>query len=523
MFKSHPKGLIPAALANMGERFGYYIMNAVLLLFLVSKFGLPDATAGVIYSVFYCGIYILSLVGGLIADKTQNYNKTIQWGLIIMAIGYVALSIPVFSTADGSGSWWAILVFTCLSLLLIAFGNGLFKGNLQAIVGKMYDELEAEAAKQSPEALEQAKEKRDSGFQIFYVFINIGGLIAPFVAPLLRQWWLKSHHLVYNADMPALCHQYLTDGEATRKFTETLQQAVGTGYQFIDNASFCANYITVFNQGIHFSFIASVAAMLISLIIFLRSKHIFPQPAKKDKQTVVEYTAAEKQAMATEIRRRLYALFAVLGIAIFFWFSFHQNGQSLSVFARDFVVTDSIAPEIWQALNPFFVIVLTPIIMWLFGALAKKGKAISTPRKIAIGMGIAGCAYLFLMIFSAVNHYPSGTEFRSLDADAMAAQGLAKAGPWVLVVTYFFLTVAELFISPLGLSFVSKVAPRNMVGLCQGLWLGATALGNLMIWVGPVMYNAWPIQYCWAVFLGVCVLSMGIMLGMVRWLEKVAV
>lgn len=523
MFKSHPKGLIPAALANMGERFGYYIMNAVLLLFLVSKFGLPDATAGVIYSVFYCGIYILSLVGGLIADKTQNYNKTIQWGLIIMAIGYVALSIPVFSTADGSGSWWAILVFTCLSLLLIAFGNGLFKGNLQAIVGKMYDELEAEAARQSPEALEQAKEKRDSGFQIFYVFINIGGLIAPFVAPLLRQWWLKSHHLVYNADMPALCHQYLTDGEATRKFTETLQQAVGAGYQFIDNASFCADYITVFNQGIHFSFIASVAAMLISLIIFLRSKHIFPQPAKKDKQTVVEYTAAEKQAMATEIRRRLYALFAVLGIAIFFWFSFHQNGQSLSVFARDFVVTDSIAPEIWQALNPFFVIVLTPIIMWLFGALAKKGKAISTPRKIAIGMGIAGCAYLFLMIFSAVNHYPSGTEFRSLDTDAMTAQGLAKAGPWVLVVTYFFLTVAELFISPLGLSFVSKVAPRNMVGLCQGLWLGATALGNLMIWVGPVMYNAWPIQYCWAVFLGVCVLSMGIMLGMVRWLEKVAV
>ena len=145
MFKNHPKGLIPAALANMGERFGYYIMNAVLLLFLVSKFGLPDATAGAIYSVFYCGIYVLSLVGGLIADKTQNYNKTIQWGLIIMALGYVALSFPVFSEVDGDGKWWGILVFTCFALLLIAFGNGLFKGNLQAIVGKMYDELEAEA------------------------------------------------------------------------------------------------------------------------------------------------------------------------------------------------------------------------------------------------------------------------------------------------------------------------------------------------------------------------------------------
>ena len=109
-----------------------------------------------------------------------------------------------------------------------------------------------------------------------------------------------------------------------------------------------------------------------------------------------------------------------------------------------------------------------------------------------------------------------------MNASEMAEAGLAKAGPWVLVVTYFFLTVAELFISPLGLSFVSKVAPRHLVGLCQGLWLGATALGNLMIWVGPVMYNAWPIAYCWAVFLGVCVISMGIMLGMVKWLEKVA-
>lgn len=523
MFSKHPKGLIPAALANMGERFGYYIMNAVLLLFLVSKFGLSDATAGIIYSVFYFGIYVLSLVGGIIADRTQNYNKTIQWGLIIMALGYVMLSIPVFSNVHYSSEWWGLIVFTCFALVLIAFGNGLFKGNLQAIVGKMYDELEAEAAKEGEEALAIAKNKRDSGFQIFYVFINIGGLIAPFVAPLLRQWWLTKHHLVYNSEMASLCHDYLKDGVLTEKFTETMQQAIADGYPLADNlTSFCHDYITVFNQGIHYSFIASVAAMLISLIIFLCTKRIFPQPEKKQKAEVLTYTAEERQAMAQEIKQRMYALFAVLGIAIFFWFSFHQNGQSLSVFARDFVVTDSIAPEIWQALNPFFVIVLTPIVMWLFSTLAKKGKVISTPRKIAIGMAVAGCAYLFLMVYSAKAGYPSGTEFRAMNAAQLAEAGLVKAGPWVLVVTYFFLTVAELFISPLGLSFVSKVAPRHLVGLCQGLWLGATALGNLMIWLGPVMYNAWPIQYCWAVFLGVCLVSMGVMLGMVKWLEKVA-
>ena len=519
---NHPKGLIAAALSNMGERFGYYIMNAVLLLFLVSKFGLPDATAGVIYSVFYFGIYVLSLVGGIIADKTQNYNKTIQWGLIIMAIGYVVMAIPLFSkTADGaildSGTGWAtILTITCMALLFIAFGNGLFKGNLQAIVGKLYDEFEAEAAKKGEDALADAKKRRDSGFQIFYVFINIGGFFAPFIAPFLREWWLKAHHFVYNADMSGLCHQFLANGQETQKFTETMAAVLQPGYNFTDTAAFCSDYITVFNQGVHFSFIASVIAMAISLTIFLVNKYKFPQPAKKEQAQVIEYTAEEKMAMAKEIKQRLYALFAVLGIAFFFWFSFHQNGQSLSVFARDFVKTDAIAPEIWQALNPFFVIVLTPLMI-----LFNKRVTMSTPRKIALGMAIAGSAYLFLMIFSIVRNYPSGDEFRLLDAAQMAAAGLAKAAPWVLLVTYFLLTVAELFISPLGLSFVSKVAPRHMVGLCQGLWLGATAIGNLMIWLGPVMYNAWPIKYCWAVFAVVCFVSMAIMLGMVKWLERV--
>ena len=520
--KNHPKGLIAAALSNMGERFGYYIMNAVLLLFLVSKFGLPDGTAGVIYSVFYFGIYVLSLVGGIIADRTQNYNKTIQWGLIIMAIGYVAMAIPLFSkTADGaildSGAGWAtILTITCMALLFIAFGNGLFKGNLQAIVGKLYDEFEEEAAKKGPEALAEAKKRRDSGFQIFYVFINIGGFFAPFIAPFLREWWLKAHHLIYNADMSGLCHQFLATGQETQKFTETMAAVLQPGYNFTDTAAFCSDYITVFNQGVHFSFIASVIAMVISLVIFIVNKYKFPQPAKKEQAQVIEYTAEERQAMAKEIKQRLYALFAVLGIAIFFWFSFHQNGQSLSVFARDFVKTDAIAPEIWQALNPYFVIVLTPLMI-----IFNKKVTMSTPRKIALGMAIAGCAYLFLMIFSIIQNYPSGTEFRAMDLAQMAAAGLAKAAPWVLLVTYFFLTVAELFISPLGLSFVSKVAPRHMVGLCQGLWLGATAIGNLLIWLGPVMYNAWPIKYCWAVFAAVCFVSMAIMLGMVKWLERV--
>ena len=505
MFKNQPKGLIPAALSNMGERFGYYIMNAVLVLFLCSKFGLSGDESALIYSFFYAGIYILSLVGGVIADKTKNYKGTIINGLIIMTAGYVVLSIPILAT-PANKSW--LLALTCVALFLIAFGNGLFKGNLQAIVGQLYDNPRYSA-------------QRDSGFQIFYVFINIGGLVAPFVAPLLRSWWLNVHSMVYNADFPALCHQFLsaTDSMNAENMENLYAVATAAGHTAgADLQAFCSQYLEVFNTGIHYSFIASVAAMLISLSIFLITKKQLPTPASKTKAEAQTYTAEERVAMAKEIKQRMAALFAVLGIVIFFWLAVHQNGTSRSLFARDFVATDTIAPEIWQAVNPFFVIVLTPLVMWLFAALSRRGREISTPKKIAIGMGLAGLAYLFLCIYCYVQGYPSGDAFRSL---SVAAKETAKAGPWVLIALYFFLTVAELFISPLGLSFVSKVAPKHLQGLCQGLWLGATAIGNLFLWVGPLMYEKWPISYAWGVFFLACLVSMGVMFGMVKWLERV--
>lgn len=281
----------------------------------------------------------------------------------------------------------------------------------------------------------------------------------------------------------------------------------------------CQNYLNVFNTGVHYSFIASVAAMVISLVIFIAYKKIFPTPAKKQTAQVVEYTAEERLAMATEIKQRLLALFAVLVIAVFFWWSFHQNGTSMSLFARDFVNTSIFPPEIWQAVNPFFVCLLTFPIMWLFGT--AWGKKISTPRKIAVGMGIAAMAYLFMTCYCYNAGYPSAHDFTDAKVVDINTAASMKAGAWVLIVYYFFMTVAELFISPLGLSFVSKVAPKNLLGLCQGLWLGATAIGNGLLWIGPLMYDKFPIWICWSVFMTVCLISMGIMLGMVKWLEKV--
>ena len=519
--KEHPKGLIPAALSNMGERFGYYIMNAVLTLFICSKFGVPDKTAGIMFAVFYFLIYVLSLPGGIIADRTKNYKGTIITGLIVMAVGYCILSIPVFS---GHGFSW-VMVLTMLALIIIACGNGLFKGNLQAVVGQLYDDFEAEAAKQGPEALAKAKEKRDTGFQIFYVFINIGGVIAPFIAPIIRNWWLNAHNMVYNADLPKLCHDFVANSdtmkpEAVANLTELVAKQPELATQGVDMTQFCDSYITVFNTGVHFAFIASVAAMLISLTIFLCTKKGLPNPVKKassaTEEKAVTYTAEEKAAMAKEVKQRMAGLYAVLGVCVFFWFAFHQNGESLALFARDFIQNDAIPPEIMQCINPFFVIILTPIIMWLFAKLARSGKEVSTPKKIAFGMAIAACAYIFLVALSGVAGFNSPEYYNgSVPLDV-------KVGPWALIVTYFFLTVAELFISPLGLSFVSKIAPKHIQGICQGLWLSATAIGNLLILLGPYLYNGMPkLWMCWAVFAVICLIAMAVMFGMLKWLEKI--
>ena len=519
MFKNHPKGLLTAALSNMGERFGYYIMNAVLVLFLCSKFGLSEAASGTIYSFFYAGIYILSLVGGLIADRTQNYKGTIKTGLVVMAIGYIILSVPILATSQNT-TW--LLTLTCVALFLIAFGNGLFKGNLQAIVGQMYDNFEAEAAKQGPDALKIAKDKRDSGFQIFYVFINVGGLIAPFIAPVLRQWWLGANGLSYNAQLPALCHEYINNAAAMAPDAlANLQQLMtAAGGAINDMTASCLQYLQIFNEGIHYSFIASVAAMLISLVIFFVSQKTFPNPAKKATAQSVTYTPEEKAAMAKEITQRMYALFAVLGIVIFFWFSFHQNGLTLTFFAKEYTDLNlfgmPITAELFQSLNPFFVVFLTPVVMAVFARQRARGKEPSTPKKIAIGMGIAATGFIIMAVGSFVSDLP-------LHQDIVAAgTSPVKVTPLLLMATYLVLTIAELYISPLGISFVSKVAPPKYQGIMQGGWLGATAIGNQLLFIGAVLYESIPIWMTWTVFVVACCISMCTMLFMLKWLERVA-
>jgi len=510
MFKNHPKGLIGAALSNMGERFGFYIMMAILSLFLISKFGLEKTQATVIYSVFYALIYLLALVGGLIADKTKKYKGTILIGLVLMTVGYCLMAIPTPTPVPNLALY---LTLTCVGLFVIAFGNGLFKGNLQAVVGQMYDNPEYSS-------------KRDTGFQLFYMFINIGALFAPIIAVGIRNWWVAHNGFEYNSNLPVLCHEFLKGTitpEATQRLTE-LSTSVSKA-PIADLTTFANQYLDIFNTGFHYAFAAAIVAMLISLTIFIINKTKLPDPGAK--VVVKTENAAATVAMdAKEIRQRLYALFSVFAVVIFFWFSFHQNGVTLTFFANDYTKLDIISfdlgfvvikgAEVFQFFNPFFVVFLTPIIIGLFGWLKAKGFEISTPKKIAIGMFIAACAFVVMSIGS----------IGMPDAAALAEKGgLSEAEritPLLLIGTYFILTVAELFISPLGLSFVSKVAPPQYQGIMQGCWLGATALGNQLLIFGTIFYENLPVWATWGVFVIACLISMFTMLAMLKWLEKVA-
>jgi len=508
MFKNHPKGLLGAALSNMGERFGFYIMMAILVLFLSAKFGLSGTHATIIYSVFYFCIYAFAFIGGLIADKTRNYKGTIMIGLILMAVGYLMISIPT-GTPVPADKFVLYLLITCVGLFTIAFGNGLFKGNLQAVVGQMYD-------------TEDYRHMRDSGFQWFYMFINVGAVFSPLAAVGIRNWWVAKHGFVYNSDLPRLCHEYLTHGEGMQGFESFQTLAATSGQGPLNIAEFTNQYLNVFSTGFHYAFAIAIGAMLISMTIYLFNKKAFPDPAKKEKAVGVQ---AGEMSLA-EVRQRIYALFAVFAVVIFFWFSFHQNGVTLTFFARDYTDLSMMkldlgftvikGAEVFQSINPFFVILLTPLVIALFSWLRSRGIEPSTPKKIAIGMLIAAVAFVVMAIGSL--GVPTFNEVKEMGA----LENAARVTPWLLIGTYFILTVAELFISPLGISFVSKVAPPKLQGMMQGLWLCATAIGNQLLFIGAIFYESIPIWATWAIFVAVCLMSMTLMLVMLKWLERVS-
>ena len=511
MFEQQPKGLFALALANTGERFGYYTMLAVFALFLRANYGLSAGMAGTIYSSFLMFVYFFPLFGGMLADKF-GFGKMVTTGIIIMFVGYLLLSVPL-------GGDTTALVVMLAALLLIGFGTGLFKGNLQVMVGDLYN---------NP----KYADKRDAGFSIFYMAINIGALFAPTAAIKIKEW--AENSLGYSS-----------------------------------------------NDAYHFSFAVACASLILSIAIYylFRSTFRHTEGGKKKADKAQVAASNEPELTKEETKQRIVALCMVFAVVIFFWMAFHQNGLSLTYFADEFTDhtvegVQSMAFDVWnlvliifivyagfalfqsktqkgrsiaagiiivavgllvwkytqlqgelgitapifQQFNPFYVVALTPVSMAIFGALSAKGKEPSAPRKIAYGMIVAAAAYA-LMAFGSMG-LPMPQTTVGADGEPVAMH-MADVTPNLLIGTYLILTFGELLLSPMGISFVSKVAPPKYKGMMMGGWFVATAIGNQLVVVGGLLWGAVPLWVCWSVFLVICLIAAIFMFAMMKRLEKV--
>jgi len=597
MFKGHPKGLIVAFFANMGERFGFYTMMAILVLFLQAKFGLSESKAGDIYSWFYFSIYALALIGGILADVTRKYKTVILIGQVIMFAGYLLMAVPGLS-----------LTITMVALFTIAFGNGLFKGNLQAVVGQMYDDP-------------KYSKLRDSAYMYFYMGINVGAFFAPFAAMGIRDWWLKTNGFTHDGSLPKLCHQLIDGTLADTSVMQGLANKVSIHGPVTDLSVFAHSYLDIFSRGYNYAFGVAAIAMVISLIVYLIFNKMLPNKGKAPHEKTI--TISEKpwaipvaliSAAAAVIiitllkdvltglafglfvgfvtwiigisnkeeKPRVSALVMVFVVVIFFWMSFHQNGLTLTYFARDYTVKTvdpitimffklanilsviafiagffiaigkksklktrliglgvmavggvagillylnglhehqkgielAIAPEVFQSFNPLYIVSLTIPVMAVFAWLAKKGKEPSTPRKIGFGMIIAAIGFLVILVASLKLVSP-------YELNNSPIPDASRVMPYWLMSTYLVLTIAELFLSPMGLSFVSKVAPVRFQGLMQAGWLLATAAGNKLLFVGSTFWGKLPLWQLWMIFIVCCLVSAVFIFSIMKRLERI--
>ena len=552
MFEGQPKGLYALALANTGERFGYYTMLAIFTLFLQAKFGFTAAETSTIFGSFLAAVYFMPLIGGILADKF-GYGKMVTTGIVVMFIGYVLLSIP---TPSSTGK---ILMFGALAL--IACGTGLFKGNLQVMVGNLYDAPEYKA-------------KRDTAFSIFYMAINIGAMYAPTAATMITNKMLGKAGFTYVPQLPSLAHQFLNgtiteEGATTLSGLQAAQNFVG------DTATFCTTYIDKLSEAYNYGFAIACISLIVSMLIYVVFRPTFKHADYNSKQAKPA-NVQEEELTPEQTKARIQALLLVFAVVIFFWMAFHQNGLTLTFFARDYTAqavtgldrlgfnivnltfllvivyagfslfqsktgnakgisglvlvimlgllgwsyssmdsTVSILPQIFQQFNPFFVIVLTPVSLAVFGYLAKKKKEPSAPRKIGIGMVIAACGFLIMALGSLGLPTPAAVEANGISADVLVS-------PNWLISTYLVLTFAELLLSPMGISFVSKVAPPKYKGMMMGGWFVATAIGNYLVAIIGYLWGGMQLWMVWSVLIVCCLLSALFIFSIMKRLEKVA-
>jgi proton-dependent oligopeptide transporter, POT family len=556
MFKDHPKGLFVAFFANMGERFGFYTMVAIFVLFVQAKYGLDAGDASKVYGIFMAFVYFFPLLGGLLADRVLGYGKTIGLGLVVMFSGYLMLALP---TNIGSG-----FTLTLAALAVIAVGTGLFKGNLQALVGNLYDDPQYSA-------------KRDRAFTIFYMGINIGAVFAPTAAEKISNWVLSTAHYFYDARIPAMANSFLKNTLTDINSYLAIARSQDPAVTLDTLKRFSESYINALSKSYHYGFGVACVSLILSMMVFWGFRKYYKKADITEKQKSKSATLKADMVTITpqQTRERVIALGLVFFVVIFFWMAFHQSGVTMTYFARDYTVpsvgkitnlwfdlfallpiflafigliflvrkeskplskamgaaafvvfgllayfryssytaSNPFSPQKFQHFNPFFIVALGPLVIAFFAWLNRKGKEPSSPRKIGFGMLITAAAFSILIVGSLGLASPK-------ELNGLVAPAGMLISPYWLISTYLILTIAELFLSPIGISFVSRVAPPKYKGMAQGGWFTATALGNYLLSVIGSLWLKVPLWALWLILVGCALLSAAFIFSLMKRLER---
>ena len=437
-FFGHPRGLSTLFFTEMWERFSYYGMRALLLLFMVAPvadggLGFDTATGGAIYGLYVSMVYMMTLPGGWIADRLIGPQRAVLYGGILIAAGHFAMAVPSLTTFY-------------LGLLLIVLGTGLLKGNVSVIVGRLY----------GPDDV-----RRDAGYSIFYMGINLGAFIAPLICGYLGQevdWHLgfgaAGVGMTLGLIQYSLGRKHLgaaglhpADAGSPQAMAAQKRQAatwlgIGTAVIVAVSLGIWAGVIPV--TPTQLSDAAGVFLLILTVAFFgwlYLSSGWTPQERKQN-----------------------YVIGVLFLAAALFWSEFEQAGSTLNLFAeRD---TDNALfgfgfPSTWfQSLNSLYIITLAPLFAWLWVYLGRNGKEPSSPAKFAVGLILVGAGFAVLA-WGAI----------------LAEQG-TKVSPMWLIVVYLLHTCGELTLSPVGLSAMSKLAPVRIGGLIMGVWFLASSVGN---------------------------------------------
>ncbi len=490
-FFGHPRGLSTAFFTEMWERFSFYGLRAVVLLYMTAAvteggLGWGVAKAGAIYGTYAALVYMLSLPGGWVADKLIGLRRSVLYGGILIAMGQLTLAIPVPG-----------LLF--LGLGFIILGTGLLKPNVSVIVGELYGKTD---------------QRRDAGFSIFYMGINLGATIAPIVvgglaqAPsfraMLTGWGLdplNAWHwgfgfgalgMAFGVIQFRLGWKYLGDigtkpsvpkespeGAAARKTawmgalgTVAILAAVGA---LVSSGMWSV-------EGVAGAFKYVFAAVVVGFFIWLF--------------TMGQWTADE--------RKRLIVVLVLFISAAIFWAAFEQAPSTLNIFARDNTRTTIFGwayPSSWmQSINSFFIIVMAPVFAWVWLKLGSRDP--SSPTKFGIGLTFAGLGFL-VMVFAA-----------------QASAGGVLVSPLWLVLTYFLHTIGELCLSPVGLSSMTKLAPDRVKGMIMGVWFLAASMGNLIAGNVTKLYESFTVPQLFGAVAVFCLVPAVIMFLLVKPIAK---